>query len=126
MDIFFLKLILSFIVGSVWITCSTVFAEKFGSKVGGVLAGMPSTIVIALFFIGWTQGITAAAEATTIVPVVMGVGAIFVVVYALLSSLNFIFAIIGSLGLWFILTLNLVSRNFHNFSFSLSLSLLHF
>ena len=50
-DIFIIKLILSFIVGVVWITCVTVFAEKFGSRVGGAVAGIPATMVTNLFFI---------------------------------------------------------------------------
>jgi hypothetical protein len=34
-DLFFLKLLVTFIVGSSIVTLSTVAAEKFGGKVGG-------------------------------------------------------------------------------------------
>ncbi len=118
-DVFILKLIFSFIVGSIWITYATILAEKFGSKIGGVLAGMPSTVVIALFFIGWTQNPLAASQATTMVPVVMGISAIFIVIYALLSRFNFILAIVISLAVWFVLALTLVANKFDNFSLSL-------
>ena len=80
-EIFFLKLALSFIVGSVWISTATILAEKFGTKVGGILAGLPSTMVVALFFIGWTQTPQIAAEAATVVPIIMGIDAVFIVVY---------------------------------------------
>ena len=40
-DIFFLKLALSFIVGGAWIALTTVLAEKFGTKLGGIFAGLP-------------------------------------------------------------------------------------
>jgi hypothetical protein len=51
---FWLKLILSFIVGSLWVTLTTLSAERFGSKVGGLIGVLPSTVVIALLFIGFT------------------------------------------------------------------------
>ncbi|MDI9559183.1 MAG: DUF3147 family protein, partial [Pseudomonadota bacterium] len=53
-NIFVLKLILSFIVGSLWITMVTILAEKYGTRIGGLMAGLPSTILISLFFIAWT------------------------------------------------------------------------
>jgi hypothetical protein len=34
-DPFIVKLVLSFIVGSVWITLLSIFSEKFGTKIGG-------------------------------------------------------------------------------------------
>jgi hypothetical protein len=52
---FWIKLFLGFIVGSIWVTLTTVSAERFGSKVGGLIGGLPSTVVIALLFIGLTQ-----------------------------------------------------------------------
>ena len=84
-DIFILKLILSFIVGSIWITLATIIAEKFGTKLGGVIAGLPSTVVIALFFIGWTQTPLIASQSTSMVPIVMGIGALFVMIYMILG-----------------------------------------
>ena len=51
---FWLKLILGFIVGSLWVTLTTVSAERFGSKVGGLIGGLPSTVVIALLDIMFT------------------------------------------------------------------------
>jgi hypothetical protein len=53
-NIFLLKLALSFIVGSLWITMGTVLAERYGTKIGGLVAGLPSTILISFgssFFI---------------------------------------------------------------------------
>ena len=35
-----------FVVGSLWV------AERFGSKFGGVVAGLPTTAAIAILFIG--------------------------------------------------------------------------
>jgi len=97
---FLLKLLLSFFLGGVWITISTIIAEKLGSKLGGVIAGLPSTIIISLFFIGWTQSPIVAYRATTVIPLVMGINAFFVVVYALLRKRGFYIALGGALLCW--------------------------
>ena len=36
-SIFVLKVLIAFIIGSVWITGSTIIAEKFGPKIGGLM-----------------------------------------------------------------------------------------
>lgn len=83
-NIFVLKLILSFIVGSLWITMVTILAEKYGTRIGGLMAGLPSTIPISLFFIAWTQSERVAVDATTIVPIIGGINCIFIVAYIFL------------------------------------------
>ena len=55
-DTFILKLALSFFIGGLWITIASVAAERLGSKIGGVIGGLPSTAVVAFGFVGWTQG----------------------------------------------------------------------
>ncbi|MCK4589916.1 MAG: DUF3147 family protein [Nanoarchaeota archaeon] len=110
-DPFIFKLILSFIVGGLYVALSTTIAEKFGSKIGGLITGLPSTIVISLFFIGWSQGINASVEASTIVPVIEIVSIIFVLIYAQLLKFNRILAPIISLAVWFILALPLAIYN---------------
>ncbi|MDP7285592.1 MAG: DUF3147 family protein [Dehalococcoidales bacterium] len=118
-DIFFLKLALSFIVGGAWITLATVLAEKFGTKLGGVIAGLPSTTAIALFFIAWSQTPFFASEATTIMPVVMGINSLFVLVYSRLTRYSFWFSLITALGIWFALSFGLVLIEFDNFILAL-------
>jgi hypothetical protein len=82
---FWIKFGLSFLVGGIWVTLSSVAAERFGSKVGGLIGGLPSTIVVTLLFIGLTQTPERAAESAIIVPLVMGVNGIFVTVFIFLS-----------------------------------------
>lgn len=50
-DLFAVKLFLSFVVGAGWTVLGTVIGEKTGTRVGGPIAGLPSAIVMALFFI---------------------------------------------------------------------------
>ena len=82
---FILKLALSFLIGGLWITVASVAAERLGSKIGGVLGGLPSTAVVAYGFIAWTQGAQQAYEATTAFPLAFAVNAFFLVAYAALA-----------------------------------------
>ncbi len=119
-SLFLLKLVITFLVGSLWLTGATIFAERFGSKIGGVIAGMPSSIVIALFFIGWTQTPVAASQATVVVPLVMGIDGIFIIAYALIVRRSFPLALIAALLVWFCFSFALVLIHFNNFGLSLS------
>ena len=117
--VFLLKLILSFVVGGTWITIATILAEKFGTKIGGAIAGIPSTMVVALLFIGLTRSPIVASQSTTIIPIVIGIDSLFVVVYILLCRFNFYFAVLCSLMLWFISSFILILIKFDNFLHSL-------
>lgn len=102
-DPFWLKALFSVVVGGGWITIATILAEKYGSKLGGVIAGLPSTSFIAYLFLSWTEGIAFTAEATKIAPYSLGVTTLFIVVYvALLRRFHFWIALWGSLLFWFL------------------------
>jgi len=98
---FWYKLGLSFVVGSAWVTISTVAAEKDGSKMGGFLGGMPSTVVVALLFIGLTQTPRAASEATTIIPFAQGLNGLFVIIFILLIGRGLARGLLLALLVWF-------------------------
>ena len=119
-DIFLLKLFLSFAIGGSLVTIGTVASEKFGTKIGGVISGMPSTSLVALFFIGLSQSAFIASKSTAIIPIVVGVDALFVAVYILLSKINFYFAVSCSLLLWLVSSLILILIKFDNFAYSLA------
>ncbi len=97
---FWLRLGLSFLVGSLWVTLTTLSAERFGSKVGGLLGGLPSTVVIALLFIGITQSPLVAAQATTVMPLAQGLNGLFVITYMTLVKRGMWTAILGAIVLW--------------------------
>jgi len=82
---FILKLALSFLIGGLWITLASVAAERLGSKIGGVIGGLPSTAVVAFGFIGWTQGAQQVYDATTAFPLAFAANAFYLVAYAALS-----------------------------------------
>src|SRR5205807_87984 len=114
-SLFLFKLVITFLVGSLWLTEATILAERFGSKIGGVIAGMPSSIVIALFFIGWTQTPLAASQATVVVPLIMGIDGLFILAYAFIVRQSFPLALLPSLLVWVCLSFALVLLHFDNF-----------
>src|SRR3990172_7870444 len=111
-DLFLLKVTLSFIVGAVWLTGAIIIAEKFGSKIGGAIAGLPSTTALALFFIGWTQSPYIASESTGVIPAIIGLDVLFTALYILLSRQKLFISIGVSLLIWFILSLGFVFIGF--------------
>jgi hypothetical protein len=52
LDPYWFKLLIRFCVGGLWVTLTTIVADRFGSKLGGWIGGLPSTIVVTLFFAG--------------------------------------------------------------------------
>jgi uncharacterized membrane protein (GlpM family) len=106
---FLTRLILSFITGATWVTLSTLAAERFGSKLGGLIGGMPSTVVVSLLFIGLTQTPELAAQAATLVPVTMGVDGLFVVAYLLTVRQGLAAGMWSGLAVWLVLASLLVA-----------------
>lgn len=119
MTLFSLKLMLTALVGGSWVVLSTIITERAGTKLGGVVAGLPSSSLMAFLFIGWTQSPEAAAQATTLAPLTMGVVALFNVVYALLYPRGFYLALASALGVWFALALGLLALKVENYALSL-------
>jgi len=97
---FYIKLALSFVVGGLWITLASVTAERLGSKVGGVIGGLPSTAVVAYGFIAWTQGPQRAFDATTAFPLSFSANALYLIAFAALARHGLGAAIGGALATW--------------------------
>jgi len=116
---FWLKLLLSFIVGSLWVTLTTHSAEHFGSKIGGLIGGLPSTVVIALLFIGLTQSPQVAAQATTVMPLAQGLNGLFVLAFMLFSRCGIWSGLLGALIVWFLQSTLLYLLDLHLFWISL-------
>ena len=118
-DLFYLQLLLAFGVGSVVVTFATVAAEKFGSKTGGLIGGLPTMVAITLFFIGLVQTPRVASEATNVIPLIMGFDGFFLVVYAALAKWGAFIGLTGALLTWGVLSSLVVLFDVQSFGFSL-------
>ncbi|MBU1673289.1 DUF3147 family protein, partial [Patescibacteria group bacterium] len=125
--VFLFKLALAFIVGGVWVIITTLLAEKYGSKIGGWIGGLPSTSLLSLFFIGLTQSTEIAAEATTVMPAVNGGIAIFALVFAyFIKSKKLFFSLMSAIFFWFLISGLVIYFNLSNFLLSLFIFLILF
>ena len=122
MDLFWLKLILSFIVGGAFIAFTIWVSEKYGSKLGGVIIGLPSTSLVGLLFIAWSQNNMAAVSAVPIMPAVAGINSIFVALFVLLSSRGLKQALIIAFVFWFLSSLAVVLLPLDSLAISLGIA----
>ncbi|MCU0289735.1 MAG: DUF3147 family protein [Acidobacteria bacterium] len=100
-----IKTIISFLTAGLWISGFTLLAERLGSKKGGLLANLPSTILIALVFVALVQDVHFAARATGAVPIGMLIDTLFLLVFILTVKSGLIRAVLISLSTWVILAI---------------------
>lgn len=98
---------------------ATVLADRFGSKIGGVIGGLPSTVVVALLFIGWIRGPEEASAAATLVPLAIALTGPFLIVYALTAKFGLVLSLSLALGTWFALSAMIFLTGLDDFGFSL-------
>jgi hypothetical protein len=113
--LFWCKFAISFMVGSSWVALSTVAAEKYGSKIGGLIGGLPSTVFVALLFIGLTQSPLIASQATTVIPISQGFNGLVLVVYMLFIERGLVAGLASSLLAWACLASLLIASGIQSF-----------
>ena len=102
---FVLKVILSFLIAGTWIGGATLLAERLGSRVGGLVINLPSTILIALLFVALVHDPAFAARATRAVPIGMAIDTLFLAVFIFTVRAGLKLALPLSLATWFVLAL---------------------
>ena len=105
------QIIIPFFLSAIVVILITVIAEKFGTKVGGILGTLPSTIVIAFLFIAFNEGENFASQAAAVVPAELGINVVFLFVFALLIHRSTVLAFVGTFAIWGILSASLVLFN---------------
>lgn len=114
-----LHLALAFVVGSLWVILVTVLSEKKGSAIGGILAGLPSTLAFSFLFIGINQSSAAAAQATTVFPLVFSFTCAFLLFYAVFAKKGFAVGLSLSLLIWLTVSGIIVISGLKDFTLSL-------
>ena len=115
MDLFTVKLILSFVVGGVYAIVASIGADKFGTKFGGLLSGLPSTVLFGLLFIAWTQSASVAVEATTLLPATVGIACYFLITFVYFTRYSLWLALCLAYIVWGVITYALIATHLTNF-----------
>src|SRR5215831_1199461 len=96
----FIHLLLSLVIGGAFIAFCSLAAEFFGTEFGGLIAGLPSTVVITLLLVALTESPSRAVEETTIIPVILGLNCLFLVTYALSAAGGAVLALAAAFVTW--------------------------
>ncbi|HEX5744398.1 MAG TPA: DUF3147 family protein [Candidatus Saccharimonadales bacterium] len=121
MDDFWLRVIASFLVGGVWLMSVSVIAERFGSRSGGIIGGLPSTVFIALFFIALNQGPDFAVQATIVTPAAFIINSYFLLLLAVNSDRGYL-KTMSLAGIFWLIAMGALVL-FHLDSWTISLSI---
>ena len=119
-NIFLLKLLISFLAGSIWVILTTVIADKYGDKIAGLIAGLPSITIFILLFLALVQGPIFAVKVTSVTPIMAGIESLFLIVFCFISIKNsFKKSLVSALVVWFLLATLTYFLHFENYSISL-------
>lgn len=111
--------IIPFALSAFVVILVTIIAEKYGTKTGGVIGTLPSTIIIAFLFIALDKGVDFAADSVVVVPAEMGINVLFLLLFALFTQRKLPLTVAGSLLGWTILTAILFYSNLTSILISL-------
>ena len=108
------QIIVPLITSSLVVILVTIIAERYGTKIGGILGTLPSTIVVAFIFISLNQNADFASLAAAIVPAEMGINILFLLVFISVIAHGFLRALAASLSVWVICSIILYFSPVHN------------
>ena len=113
--------ILPFILSALVVIIIMFIAERYGSKVGGILGTLPSTIVVAFVFIAINKGNNFASNAAAVVPAELGFNVIFLFIFAILVHRSTVFTFIITFVIWTVLSFLLVLFEMSNIFISIGI-----
>lgn len=94
------QLLISFLVGGIFIALQTLFGERVHGFWRGVVLTIPSTLALGLLFVGIAKTPLDSVEAAIVVPAALGPDYLYVAVFAALAALGFFWATIAGLVIW--------------------------
>lgn len=121
MDPILFQSVVPFVLSALIVVIITIVAEKYGTKVGGILGTLPSTIIIAFIFIAHNKGVDFASKAVAIVPAELGINLVFLFLFAILAYRSTIVAFSVSIAAWTILSSILFFLDITNIFVSLTI-----
>ena len=114
-----IQVIIPFILSALIVVIITVIAEKYGTKVGGFLGTLPSTIVVVFVFISLNTDVHFASKSVAVVPAEMGINVFFLFFFTILIKRGLLTATGGALGIWSIISAILYFYNLHDIYISI-------
>lgn len=100
---FALRVVIAFVVGGLAVAGFTAMAERYGSRLGGLLLSFPIKVVVSLLMIGLSEGLAFAAATAAAVPAGIGINVAFLAGSALLALRWPIAAALGGgIALWLV------------------------
>lgn len=123
-NIFLLRVVLSFFIAGGWIAFSTILAERFGSKIGGLISNLPSNILVSLIFISIVNDVNYVTNLAPAVPIGLIINTFFMVVFIITLRYNLVISVISSLLVWLILALIMTKLEFNNLSLNIILCII--
>ena len=96
---------LSFLISGGWIATATWIAERYGSRVGGLLVNLPSNLLVSLVFIALLRGPSYAAQAAMAVPVGMAINSLYLTIFNAFVTRSLWMALTVGLFFWWIAAL---------------------
>lgn len=120
LDVLF-QIVLPFVLSALVVILITVIAEKYGTKVGGIIGTLPTTIIIAFVFIALNRGVDFASESSAVVPAEMGINLIFLCIFAILAYKSLFSGLTIGFAFWIIFSSILFFTDMNNIYISLSL-----
>ena len=115
------QVFIPFVLSALVVIIVMYIAENYGSKAGGILGTIPSTIVVAFVFIAYSKGTDFASDAATVVPAELSINVIFLFVFSLLIHRSTKLAFIVTFIVWATLSSLLVIFQMDNIVVSILL-----
>lgn len=103
MQTYWFQILQSFLIAGLWIAGATLIAEKLGSKAGGAVANLPSTILVSLVYVAIVRSPEYAADAALAAPLGMAVNTLFLFIFILMLRFHLAWAMLVSLCFWFLM-----------------------
>jgi len=103
LDLFF-QTVVPFISSAFVVIIITIVAEKYGTKIGGILGTLPTTIIVAFVFIALNKGVDFASRSVAVVPAEMGINLWFLLIFVIFAHSSLITALTNSFIIWAVLS----------------------
>ena len=113
--------ILPFLLSAIVVIIIMYIAEKHGTKIGGILGTLPTTIVVALLFISLNRGVEFASKSAAIIPAELGINILFLLTFSILIHRSVLLAFAASITIWGILSSILLYVELENIYISLGI-----